>query len=269
YPEEYWGLDPLFRTPVKLYIKHVLEMPESPAAGVFLFKNHPIVKVDIQGTVVSIIEKTKFTSYGVDDSTGVINCCCWNNADDITDLDTSDPLSNILRDSLRDIPGISNVKLGDTLNVKGKLKVFRDRREISSSDSQCYKVLSFDEEITRMLELPLLYKDVYHVPFRLPERVKEDWEQMQLEGETGVKSNQTLAKEISVAVKCHISQGPVKYLHIDDIHNIGAIKQILEMVETSADETSHTNNLVEKAISLLEEEGLLFKMGGQRATSMQ
>ncbi|KAL6035116.1 hypothetical protein STEG23_025980, partial [Scotinomys teguina] len=62
----------------KLYIRDILQMKEShQMSGIYLYNGHPIRRVDIMGTVISVRERDAFYSYGVDDATGVINCVCW------------------------------------------------------------------------------------------------------------------------------------------------------------------------------------------------
>ncbi|XP_073934474.1 CST complex subunit STN1 isoform X6 [Castor canadensis] len=75
-----WGLDPVFLAFAKLYIRDILGMKESgQVPGIFFYNGHPIKQVDILGTVIGVKERDAFYSYGVDDSTGVINCICWKN----------------------------------------------------------------------------------------------------------------------------------------------------------------------------------------------
>ncbi|XP_060246854.1 CST complex subunit STN1 isoform X2 [Meriones unguiculatus] len=82
-PSLFWGLDPVFVAFAKLYIRDILEMKESDQVpGVYFYNGHPIRRVDIMGTVVSLRERDAFYSYGVDDATGVINCICWKKLSD-------------------------------------------------------------------------------------------------------------------------------------------------------------------------------------------
>lgn len=77
-PSMLWGLDPVFSAYSRLYITDILLMKESrQVPGVYFYKTHPIFKVDVLGTVVYKREREDFYCYGVDDSTGVINCLCW------------------------------------------------------------------------------------------------------------------------------------------------------------------------------------------------
>uniref|UniRef100_A0A8C6SXR9 CST complex subunit STN1 n=1 Tax=Neogobius melanostomus TaxID=47308 RepID=A0A8C6SXR9_9GOBI len=72
------GLDPVFSAFARLYIRDILQMTESTQVpGIYFYNSHPIYKVDVLGTVVYKRERDDFFCYGVDDSTGVINCLCW------------------------------------------------------------------------------------------------------------------------------------------------------------------------------------------------
>ncbi|XP_059517302.1 CST complex subunit STN1 isoform X5 [Myotis daubentonii] len=108
-PSLLWGLDPVFLAFAKLYIRDILDLKEScQVPGVFFYNGHPIRQVDILGTVIGVRERNTFYSYGVDDSTGVINCICWKN---LTDTESSsdkvdDPLCNIQIARMLELPSI-------------------------------------------------------------------------------------------------------------------------------------------------------------------
>ncbi|XP_023615588.1 CST complex subunit STN1 isoform X4 [Myotis lucifugus] len=108
-PSLLWGLDPVFLAFAKLYIRDILDLKEScQVPGVFFYNGHPIRQVDILGTVIGVRERNTFYSYGVDDSTGVINCICWKN---LTDTESSsdkvdDPVCNIQIARMLELPSI-------------------------------------------------------------------------------------------------------------------------------------------------------------------
>ncbi|ERE78450.1 CST complex subunit STN1 [Cricetulus griseus] len=65
-PSLFWGLDPVFLAFAKLYIRDILEMKEShQVPGIYIYNGHPIRRVDILGTVISVRERETFYSYGV------------------------------------------------------------------------------------------------------------------------------------------------------------------------------------------------------------
>ncbi|XP_042816907.1 CST complex subunit STN1 isoform X4 [Panthera tigris] len=108
-PSLLWGLDPVFLAFAKLYIRDILDLKEScQVPGVFFYNGHPIKQVEILGTVIGKREKDTFYSYGVDDSTGVINCICWkksNNTESSSDK-VDDPVCNIQIARMLELPSI-------------------------------------------------------------------------------------------------------------------------------------------------------------------
>ncbi|XP_064451309.1 CST complex subunit STN1 isoform X9 [Mirounga angustirostris] len=108
-PSLLWGLDPVFLAFAKLYIGDILDLKESrQIPGVFFYNGHPIKQVEILGTVIGRKEKDAFYSYGVDDSTGVINCICWkksNNTESSSDK-VEDPVCNIQIARMLELPSI-------------------------------------------------------------------------------------------------------------------------------------------------------------------
>ncbi|XP_019492064.1 PREDICTED: CST complex subunit STN1 isoform X5 [Hipposideros armiger] len=108
-PSLLWGLDPVFLAFAKLYIRDILDLKEShQVPGVFFYNGHPIKQVDVLGTVIGVRERDAFYSYGVDDSTGVINCICWKkstNTESSSDK-VDDPVCNIQIARMLELPNI-------------------------------------------------------------------------------------------------------------------------------------------------------------------
>ncbi|XP_054437439.1 CST complex subunit STN1 isoform X3 [Pteronotus mesoamericanus] len=108
-PSLWWGLDPVFLAFAKLYIRDILDLKESrQVPGVFFYNGHPIKQVDILGTVIGVREKNAFYSYGVDDSTGVINCICWKKLNDTESSPdkVDDPVCNTQIARMLELPSI-------------------------------------------------------------------------------------------------------------------------------------------------------------------
>uniref|UniRef100_A0A670I251 CST complex subunit STN1 n=1 Tax=Podarcis muralis TaxID=64176 RepID=A0A670I251_PODMU len=182
-PSLLWGLDPIFSAFARLYIKDVQEMKESKQVpGIFFYNRHPVRQVDILGTVVLIKERDACYTYGVDDSTGVISCTCWKNPlaqqKSLSDFrphpSTSSGLD--LAEQIRKLEVAvcqkTRLEIGDTIRVRGCIQIFRQQREIKASmyykvDDPMCEVL-----ISRMLELPHLYRDIYDQPFQLQEEAQ-------------------------------------------------------------------------------------------------
>ncbi|XP_060027364.1 CST complex subunit STN1 isoform X3 [Erinaceus europaeus] len=106
-PSLFWGSDPVFLAFAKLYIRDIVNLKEScQVPGVFFYNGHPIRQVDILGTVIGVRERDAFYSYGVDDSTGVINCICWKKLNDTESSSdkVDDPVCNIQIARMRELP---------------------------------------------------------------------------------------------------------------------------------------------------------------------
>ncbi|NXV76530.1 STN1 protein, partial [Atlantisia rogersi] len=177
-PSLHWGLDPVFSAFARLYIKDIKEMRESKQVpGVYFYNGHPVRQVDVVGTVVQRKERDAFYNYGVDDSTGVINCVCWKNLM-AAETSLSGNLSNNTHSSLTVLEQMkklqetvsqkTKLEIGDIVRIRGHIRTYRQQREIQAS---CfYKVDDpvCDIQISRMLELPCLYREVYDKPFQCP-----------------------------------------------------------------------------------------------------
>ncbi|NXD09775.1 STN1 protein, partial [Nothocercus nigrocapillus] len=182
-PSLLWGLDPVFSAFARLYIKDIKQMRESKQVpGIFFYNGHPIRQVDVVGIVVQTKERNAFYNYGVDDSTGVINCVCWKNpmgverplSGNLSNVYTASSL-NVLeqRKKLQEmISQKTKLEIGDVVRVRGHIRTYRQQREIQASSF--YKVDDpvCDVQISRMLELPCLYREVYDKPFQGPEGIQ-------------------------------------------------------------------------------------------------
>ncbi|XP_076839024.1 CST complex subunit STN1 [Brachyhypopomus gauderio] len=169
-PSLLWGMDPVFSAFARLYVKDILQMRESrQVPGIYFYKTHPVFQVDVLGTVVYRREREDFYCYGVDDGTGVINCLCWKNekwrdhGDSVKGKGPSGvfDVEEKLRKLLETQRSICALEIGDVLRVRGTVKTSRQQREIMAS---CfYKVRDpvMAAQISRMLEMPKLYRDCY------------------------------------------------------------------------------------------------------------
>ncbi|NWI23204.1 STN1 protein, partial [Sula dactylatra] len=176
-PSLHWGMDPVFSAFARLYIKDIKEMRESKQVpGIFFYNGHPVRMVDVVGIVVQTKERDAFYNHGVDDSTGVINCVCWKNpmvAETTLSGRPSTPSSLTVFEQMRKLQELvsqkTKLEIGDIVRVRGHIRTYRQQREIQAS---CfYKVDDpvCDVQISRMLELPCLYREVYDKPFQGPQ----------------------------------------------------------------------------------------------------
>ncbi|KAF7253923.1 CST complex subunit STN1 [Varanus komodoensis] len=182
-PSLLWGLDPIFSAFARLYIKDILEMKESKQVpGIFFYNQHPIRQVDILGTVVLTKEQESFYIYGVDDGTGVISCMCWKNTltekKSLSDFESHSSTSGAL-DLIEQIRKMqvavqqkTRLEIGDLVRVRGCIRIYRQQREIKAF--MYYKINDpmFEVQISRMLKLPHLYRDIYDKPFHFQEEAQ-------------------------------------------------------------------------------------------------
>ncbi|XP_035883148.1 CST complex subunit STN1 isoform X5 [Phyllostomus discolor] len=182
-PSLWWGLDPVFLAFAKLYIRDILDLKEShQVPGVFFYNGHPVKQVDILGTVIGVRERNAFYSYGVDDSTGVINCICWkklNNTESPSAV-TAAPrarelsLTSQLKKLQESIEQRTKIEIGDVVRVRGYIRTFREEREIHAASYCKVDDPVCNTQIARMLELPSVYRKVYDQPFRSQALEKEE-----------------------------------------------------------------------------------------------
>ncbi|KAB1271618.1 CST complex subunit STN1 [Camelus dromedarius] len=179
-PSLLWGLDPVFLAFAKLYIRDILDLRESSQVpGIFFYNGHPIKQVDILGTVIGVRERDAFYSYGVDDSTGVINCICWKKLSN-TESSSAAPsarelsLTSQLKKLQETIAQRAKIEIGDIIRIRGQIRTYREEREVHAT--AYYKVDDpvCNIQIARMLELPTIYRKIYDQPFRSPALEKEE-----------------------------------------------------------------------------------------------
>lgn len=220
-----WGLDPVFLAFAKLYIRDILDLKESrQVPGIFFYNGHPIKQVDILGTVIGVREKDAFYSYGVDDSTGVINCICWkklNNTESSSATAASSTRDRSLTSQLKKLQETieqrTKIEIGDIIRIRGYVRTYREEREIHAT--AYYKVDDpvCNIQIARMLELPSIYRKVYDQPFRSPALEKE-----------GALSNPSALDLASLT--CLLSEKAKEFLVENRVQTF--YQQELEMVES-------------------------------------
>ncbi|XP_043912042.1 CST complex subunit STN1 isoform X2 [Protopterus annectens] len=184
-PSLLWGLDPIFSAYTKLYIKDILEIKESKhIPGIFFYNSHPISKVDVFGTVVLTREKDHFYTYGVDDGTGVISCTCWKNIRPNEGLPTGISAHQTVSGGLNIAEQLrklqeheqknSKLDIGDVIQVRGQIKVFRGQREVVAQSYSKVDDPVFAVQIARMLEVPSLYRNFYDKQFQTHQVLEND-----------------------------------------------------------------------------------------------
>ncbi|KFZ64665.1 CST complex subunit STN1 [Antrostomus carolinensis] len=277
-PSLYWGMDPVFSAFARLYIKDIKEMRESKQVpGVFFYNGHPVRQVDVVGIVVQRKEQDAFYNYGVDDSTGVINCVCWKNLM-VTETSLagrpSTPSSLTVLEQMKKLQEMvsqkTKLEIGDIIRVRGHVRTYRQQREIQAS---CfYKVDDpvCDVQISRMLELPCLYREVYDKPFQGPEegQSKEGWGLEQDFGGQNFSINVLHEK-----VKGFLLENKIQTFYQQELETIDALvceqTEIshhllhsflpLQVKSKSSCSSKRIHSVFKEAIRMLQEKGVIFQ----------
>ncbi|NXL04421.1 STN1 protein, partial [Mesembrinibis cayennensis] len=279
-PSLHWGMDPVFSAFARLYIKDIKEMRESKQVpGIFFYNGHPVRQVDVVGIVVQTKERDAFYNYGVDDSTGVINCVCWKNpmvAETPLSGRPSTPSSLTVLEQMKKLQEMvsqkTKLEIGDIVRVRGHIRTYRQQREIQAS---CfYKVDDpvCDVQISRMLELPCLYREVYDKPFQVPEegQSKESWG---LEQDLGGQ-NFSISM-LHEKVKGFLLENKIQTFYQQELETIDTLVSLAGIshhllhsflpiqVKSKGDSSSkRIHSVFKEAIRMLQEKGVVFQKPG-------
>ncbi|NXI67701.1 STN1 protein, partial [Anseranas semipalmata] len=266
-PSLLWGLDPVFSAFARLYIKDIKEMRESKQVpGIFFYNGRPVRQVDVVGTVVQTKERDAFYSYGVDDSTGVINCVCWKNpmvaerslsgcpstASSLKVLEQMKKLQEMVSQKTK-------LEIGDVVRVRGYIRTYRQQREIQSS---CfYKVDDpvCDVQISRMLELPCLYREVYDKPFQSPG-----------EGQSGPEGLDFSVTILHEKVKDFLLENKIQTFYQQELETIDTLLAeishhllhsflLIQVTSKSDSSSKRIHSVFKEAIRMLQEKGVVFQ----------
>ncbi|KAE8590436.1 hypothetical protein XENTR_v10018066 [Xenopus tropicalis] len=279
-PSLLWGLDPIFLAFAKLYIKDILELKESQQVpGIFFYRGHPIKQVDVLGTVVFVREKENFYSYGVDDSTGVISCTCWKSTapTEVSSPGTSarhvssssKDLDVMMRELYKEESKKAKLDIGDTIRVRGSIKVFRDQREIVASVFYKVEDPKLDIQMARMFDLPYMYRNVYDKPFAIPEHLKDS-----SAGQTDhhIVTQSHLIMLLSEKVKVFLMENKIHNFYQRELESVDSLIAIasrpvsdfktIESMESS--NSKQIRSIFKEAIQLLLKEGYIFQKDQNR-----
>ncbi|XP_074089882.1 CST complex subunit STN1 isoform X2 [Macrotis lagotis] len=273
-PSLLWGLDPVFLAFAKLYVKDILNMKESQQApGVFFYNGHPIKQVDVLGTVVGVRERESFYSYGVDDSTGVINCICWKRSQDTksssakicSSVADGQSLTSLFRKLQETIDKKTKLEIGDVVRMRGYVRVYREQREIHATTY--YKVDDpvWNVQIARMLELPDIYRKVYDHPFPNDTVVKE--KTVSNPGTLDLSSQTSLLSE---KIQDFLVENKVPTFYQQELEAVESLMALAtqpiidrsysEQVNLESHPTSKAiHNIFKEAIQLLRKKGIVFQ----------
>uniref|UniRef100_A0A286ZNY6 CST complex subunit STN1 n=1 Tax=Sus scrofa TaxID=9823 RepID=A0A286ZNY6_PIG len=272
-PSLLWGLDPVFLAFAKLYIRDILDLKESrQVPGVFFYNGHPIKQVDILGTVIGVRERDAFYSYGVDDSTGVINCICWkklNNTDSSSATAATNArelsLTSQLKKLQETIAQRLKIEIGDLVQIRGHIRTYREEREIHATVYHKVDDPVCNIQIARMLELPTIYRKVYDQPFHHPALEKEE-----ALSNPGALDLNSLTCLLSEKAKEFLVENRVQSFYQQELETVESLLSLAKQpvvhstrpgqVDFKNDTTSKAiHSIFKNAIKLLQEKGFVFQ----------
>ncbi|XP_022108855.1 CST complex subunit STN1-like isoform X2 [Acanthaster planci] len=242
----------------------------------FAYQNHPINRVDVIGWLVRVEERPSMFYYGVDDGTGVINCCCWkskNNGEPRSMLNgEGTSLSDIVLSKVYKYDTQEScLELGDVIHVRGRLKCYRNRLEVSASyyrkiDDPCCRI-----EIHRMEELPNIYENVYDLPFVLPSHVMQELKVQNEEERTGLTREAQLIDRLQNYLQNHLADRHtgIKNFHLNELETLDDVMaiascQCLEYKNEGGSGSApikQIRNIIKQAVLRLEREGTVYRSG--------
>ncbi|XP_056385144.1 CST complex subunit STN1 isoform X2 [Hyla sarda] len=273
-PSLIWGLDPVFLAFAKLYIRDILELKESnQVPGIFFYNGHPIKQVDILGTVVSVREKEAFYSYGVDDSSGVINCTCWKSSGpkclsssvDQKSTSKAKDLDGFMQELYRQESRQAKMEIGEVIRVRGYIKVFRNQREVVASVFYKVEDPTLDVQISQMLDLPHLYRNVYDKPFIIPDHLRDPSHGI---SHDAVLSHSGLILQLSEKIKEFLDENQICNFYQGELESVPILLSTAtkpshntEAGEGSSVTSREIHNVFKDAIQLLREKGIVYLKG--------
>ncbi|NWT88298.1 STN1 protein, partial [Lanius ludovicianus] len=282
-PSLHWGIDPVFSAFARLYVKDITEMRESKQVpGIFFYNGHPVRQVDIVGIVVQTKERETFYNYGVDDSTGVINCVCWKNpkvAETPLSGHPSTPSSLTVFEQMKKLQEIvsqkTKLEIGDVVRVRGHIRTYRQQREIQAS---CfYKVDDpvCDVQISRMLELPCLYREVYDKPFKGPEEIQSEkrWGFEQDLGLSGLEGQSFSIHMLHEKVQGFLLENKIQTFYQQELETVDSLVSLaaeishhllhsflpIQVKSKSNSSSRRIHSVFKEAIKMLQEKGVVFQ----------
>ncbi|NWS36328.1 STN1 protein, partial [Polioptila caerulea] len=275
-PSLHWGIDPVFSAFAKLYIKDIIEMRESKQVpGIFFYNGHPVRQVDVVGIVVQTKERDAFYNCGVDDSTGVINCVCWKNpmvSETPLSGHPSTPSSLSVLEQMKKLQETirqkTKLEIGDVVRVRGHIRTYRQQREIQAS---CfYKVDDpvCDVQISRMLELPCLYREVYDKPFKGPEEIQR-WDLEQDLGLSGLEGQNFSIHMLQEKVQGFLLENKIQTFYQQELETVDSLVSLAsvhlpspscqEVKSKSNSSSKRIHSVFKEAINMLQEKGVVFQ----------
>ncbi|NWU07513.1 STN1 protein, partial [Cephalopterus ornatus] len=228
-----------------------------------------------------------FCFFLVDDSTGVINCVCWKNpmvAEAPLSGHPSTPSSLTVFEQMKKLQEIvsqkTKLEIGDVVRVRGHIRTYRQQRQIQASSF--YKVDDplYDVQISRMLELPCLYREVYDKPFQGPEEGQSEirWDFEQDLGLSGLEGQNFSIHVLHEKVQGFLLENKIQTFYQQELETIDGLVSLADVhlpteishhlhhfflpiqVKSKGNSSSkRIHNVFKEAIKMLQEKGVVFQ----------
>ncbi|XP_039217634.1 CST complex subunit STN1 isoform X3 [Crotalus tigris] len=184
----------------------------------------------------------------------------------VPDLETQpSTLSNLnLTDLIRNlqiaIRKKTSLEIGDLIRVRGYIRIYRQQREIKSS--MYYKVDDpmYETQISRMLEVPRLYRDIYDKIFQFPEETQCNH---------GASDELGSVMNLSKKIRDFLLKNKIQSFYKQELETVEDLVSLAKQDElgTTAEQTGSKagpcSRLIRKsfmeAIKLLQKDGVLFQ----------
>ncbi|NXY88345.1 STN1 protein, partial [Alcedo cyanopectus] len=212
-----------------------------------------------------------FFLFTVDDSTGVINCVCWKNpmvAETSLSGHPSTPSNLTVLEQMKKLQERvrqkTKLEIGDVVRIRGHIRTYRQQREIQAS---CfYKVDDpvCDVQISRMLELPCLYREVYDKPFLGPK-----------EGQSNLEGQNFTINMLHEKVKCFLLENRIQTFYQQELETVDFLVSLagishyllysflpIQEKSESYSSSKRIHSVFKEAIMMLQEKGVVFQKPG-------
>ncbi|NXP86722.1 STN1 protein, partial [Passerina amoena] len=280
-PSLHWGIDPVFSAFAKLYIKDITEMRESiQVPGIFFYNGHPIRQVDVVGTVVQKKERDAFYNYGGKENVSLSSCTYQPLLFILVTVRTESTPSSLsvfeqLKKLQETVSQKTKLEIGDVVRVRGHIRTYRQQREIQAS---CfYKVDDpvCDVQISRMLELPCLYREVYDKPFKGPEEIQSEkgWDLEQDLGPSGPEGQNFSIHMLHEKVQGFLLENKIQTFYQQELETVDSLVSLMaeishhlfhsflsiQVKSESSSSSKRIHGVFKEAIKMLQEKGVVFQ----------
>ncbi|PIK43267.1 putative CST complex subunit STN1 isoform X1 [Apostichopus japonicus] len=175
------------------------------------------------GIIVKAEEKAKFHIYAVDDGTGVISCVCWKPKEDFNLRSNGEDGAQSLIKRMENwhLEQLSCLEIGDLVNIRGKLNIYREMKQISAFSYGKVVDPSHTLEVRGMQDQVLRYTSVYDNPLKSTEHsgIKD-------QGTEGIKSMEGISQEVAEKILLVSTREKYQNFHLYELETVPDIYKV-------------------------------------------